>query len=193
MINIQYFRNSSEHCQQKQLSLSDQELVIPSWRARTPSLNRQVLTNENSQVNVKRQTLYPSPRTIWDTPQYHTMLQWQPEEEAPPTTCGFIQDGGMVHEQTNDKVRERPSRCSKKVKSFKKEEDDTNSDDVKRFMSLNKSHNSPNNFQNVQISNIATREKKEDENLKSCLKSEWHPTTQGDLAKQNVNFKVACK
>ena len=191
----QYFRNSSEHCQQKQLSLSDQELVIPSWRSSRPSLHRQVLTNGNgtSQVNVKKTTLYPSPHTIWDTPQYQTMLQWQPKEEAPPSP-GFIQDE-MVQEPTSDKVREHPSRCSIKIKSFKKEEANTNSDDIGRFLSFDKSHqhNSLNNLRNVQMSNIATIEKKENENLKSCLKSECHPTTQGDLAKQNVNFKVACK
>ena len=132
-----------------------------------------------SQENEKIPTLSQSPRTIWDTPEHHTMLQWKSKQKAQPIR-GFIPSDKDIQKPICNIVRESPSRCSIRIKSFQKEENKINMPDRKISMPLNKNcqNNSLNGFQNVDISSLACNEKKAEEKLKSCLKSECHPSSQ---------------
>ena len=186
------FRYTSESNQSVPLPLSEQELVIPSWRTNTPPINRRA-SNPLSSVNTNRS---PSPhvkeasstssRTIWDPPndRPHSALSHNQHVLPPKNHFSFVpkadtKPGAITPTRVN--IRSRPSRSSTKAKSafmddLGSEKQDSHKDFHYRTQSMPTDRQEwpecYNSFHKLQGQCATGAKPKESTPLKSCLKSD---------------------
>jgi len=210
-------RPSSDDAHPSPLPLSEQELVIPSWRATTPTVNRRASTTRNSLV-INRS---PSPhlassttaRTIWDPPdeEPHSALSYNQHISSPANYFSFVpkvetKPGAIMPTCVNIKP---PIPSSIKPKSNGIDDSLTGQEVCEEYLSRSNSlprtktdwPESYNSFQKIQSYSSTGARSKESTPLKSCLKLDSRsnslgrasrsksPSSRASPAKQNVNFK----
>jgi len=195
--------------------LSEQELVIPSWRTSTPPVHRKSST-PNMFPNKRSSSPSGATRTIWDPPNEHAdgVLAKNHHILSPKPHFSFVpkaetKPGAITPNFVT--ISTRPSRSSKKTKSTLIEDSKVENEVINNVPSRSQSmpRNQTewpecyNSFHKIQSQSTTGAKPKESTPLKSCLKSDSRgnsltrnsktrsksPSSRASPAKQNVNFK----
>jgi len=186
--------------------LSEQELVIPSWRTPTPPSSKKVTVANNVQKSFynsvtprPRPVSSSSPRTIWDSPETvenrsNSSLSQYKTIPTPSTHFSFLpkadtKPGSITPIIVN--VSTRTSRSAIKEKRSNKEPSEVSSLKPERSKSMPKQNTEwpqcYNSFNKIQGQNVTGVTQKESTPLKSCLKSDSRSNSLGRTSKIGSN------
>ena len=194
--------------------LSEQELVIPSWRTQTPPSSRKLPVANNVQKSFynsvtprPRPVSSSSPRTIWDSPETvenrsNSSLSQYKTIPTPSTHFSFLpkadtKPGSITPTIVNVSTRTSRSAIKEKRSNIEPAESSRahSNEKPERSKSMPKQNTEwpqcYNSFNKIQGQNVTGVTQKESTPLKSCLKSDSRSNSLGRTSKIGSNSPSA--